>query len=278
MALNKLESTQPSESLNVDEFVSPVRDVDHLQAHKQQFQSLLDTVGVQAKPNSQILDERFMVADVKSGKEEVPVIGQEDTSTQKNGSATDQEKKRHSQSEEEIEELDEVKSKKKSSEKEETSLSSPSSKTAKLNVEDLQGQIRDTVDQVDQLKTALEHTKGEIKPAYQRLLHNRLTHIDDHLQIALSKAGVERPPELKEVKPTAHPVERFLTFLTNSQSQLNHLNDAVGYLSVNSNRVSPANILAIQIKVGYIQQQIELFTSLLNKALESMKTIMNVQV
>jgi len=44
------------------------------------------------------------------------------------------------------------------------------------------------------------------------------------------------------------------------------------------NQLSPATMLLIQIKVGYIQQEIELFTSMLNKALESTKTIMNVQV
>ena len=43
-------------------------------------------------------------------------------------------------------------------------------------------------------------------------------------------------------------------------------------------QITPANMLAIQMKMGYVQQQIELFTSLLNKALESTKTIMNVQV
>jgi hypothetical protein len=37
-------------------------------------------------------------------------------------------------------------------------------------------------------------------------------------------------------------------------------------------------MLRIQLKVGYITQEVEFFTAVLNKALESTKTIMNVQV
>jgi hypothetical protein len=49
-------------------------------------------------------------------------------------------------------------------------------------------------------------------------------------------------------------------------------------MSDNGKQFTAADMLAMQIKVGYVQQEIEFFTSLLNKALESTKTIMNVQV
>jgi hypothetical protein len=37
-------------------------------------------------------------------------------------------------------------------------------------------------------------------------------------------------------------------------------------------------MLAMQVKVGFVQQEMEFFTGMLNKALESTKTLMNVQV
>ena len=69
-----------------------------------------------------------------------------------------------------------------------------------------------------------------------------------------------------------------MSFLTNSQQQLENLNGTIAHLNIAGPNLSPANMLAIQLKMNAVTQQIELFTSLLNKALESAKTIMNVQV
>jgi hypothetical protein len=49
-------------------------------------------------------------------------------------------------------------------------------------------------------------------------------------------------------------------------------------MALQKDQISPASMLAIQIKVGFISQELDFFTGILNKALESTKTIMNVQV
>jgi hypothetical protein len=142
---------------------------------------------------------------------------------------------------------------------------------------ELASQADDVVAQIDMLKNKLETPDLEIKSSVQTLLRNKLNHIDENLKIALDKAGIEyKPPE----KPTslAKPVDRFLGLLTHSQSQLETLAEDVRSMANMEKELSPANMLLIQIKVSYIQQEIELFTSMLNKALESTKTIMNVQV
>lgn len=153
------------------------------------------------------------------------------------------------------------------------------SKMSKLSPEGIKTQAKDAIDQIEKVKTQLSQAQGEIKPSYQTLLRNRLSHIDDNLRIALSKAGVEykTPPKVAETGKT-NPVQRFIGFLTNSQHQLENLQVTIENLNITGAQLSPANMLAIQMKMGYVQQQIELFTSLLNKALESTKTIMNVQV
>jgi hypothetical protein len=74
------------------------------------------------------------------------------------------------------------------------------------------------------------------------------------------------------------PIDRFLGMLTHSQTQLQSLASDVVKLQGPDGNITPANMLLIQIKVGHISQEIELFTSMLNKALESTKAIMNVQV
>lgn len=42
--------------------------------------------------------------------------------------------------------------------------------------------------------------------------------------------------------------------------------------------ISTANMMAIQIKVQQVQQELEFFSNLLNQAMQASKTLMNVQV
>lgn len=155
---------------------------------------------------------------------------------------------------------------------------------SKMTPEDLRNQANDLIAQMGDVKSKLAQVE-DIKPAYQNLLQNRLTHIDDSLKIALSKAGVEYAPTGAEEalannlsNKTINPVERFLGYLTQGQYQLEHLQQTIEGLELEGKQLTPAGMLSLQIKVGQIQQEIELFTSLLNKALESTKTLMNVQV
>ncbi len=125
----------------------------------------------------------------------------------------------------------------------------------------------------------LEAPQAKIKESYTPLVHNKLSHINDSIRIALSKAG----GEIKEAVPPLpalsndNPIFRFLGLLTDGQSKLQSLSTEVEGWS-NKTDISPAKMLAVQLKVNFITQELEFFSSLLNKALESTKTIMNVQV
>lgn len=131
--------------------------------------------------------------------------------------------------------------------------------------------------QLDEVKGKLSTSDLQIKDSVQTLLRSKLSHIDESLKVALSKAGVEYTPPEKQAG-IATPIERFLGFLTHAQHQLENLGEGVQSLTAMKGQLSPATMLAIQVKVGYVQQEVELFTSLLNKLLESTKTVMNVQV
>jgi hypothetical protein len=156
-------------------------------------------------------------------------------------------------------------------------LNSKVNSISRSNPKDLSVQADNLVAQIDELKTKLSTPNLELKSSVQNLLRNKLTHIDESLKIALSKAGVEYNAP-KHAVGASKPIERFLGFLTDAQYQLQNLGHEVQVLGGETGQLSPASMLAIQIKVGYVTQEIEFFTSLLNKALESTKTIMNVQV
>ncbi len=148
----------------------------------------------------------------------------------------------------------------------------------KASAESLAGHARDLIAQIEEVKGKLATSNVEIKGSVQTLLKNKLSHIDENLKIALDKAGVEYQNAPVASQNLTNPVDRFLGFLTNGQYQLQHLSAQLEHMSKSGEQLSPARMLAVQIKVGYITQELELFYNLLNKALESTKTIMNVQV
>lgn len=140
----------------------------------------------------------------------------------------------------------------------------------------LVAQVDEAVDKIRSLRAKLEAPNITIKPEFQTSLRNQLSHIDDTLKVTLNKAGLEyKEPEV--VVAPKNPIERFLGFLENGQNQLQNLGSEISQFKALPS-INPQDMIALQYKVNLVQQQIELFTSLLNKSLESTKTVMNVQV
>lgn len=148
------------------------------------------------------------------------------------------------------------------------------------SLEDLTVDGRKTLEKlVDSRKTlesnpTLNFSKEDVKKGTRSLVH-----IDESLRIALSKVGSDKQIA-KAVAPTdaSTPVHKFLSYLTNSQHQFEHLNDQISYLSSSGTNISLANMMALQMKMGIITNQIDFFAGLLSKTLEATKTIMNIQV
>jgi hypothetical protein len=141
---------------------------------------------------------------------------------------------------------------------------------------DVIAQAQEVVDKMEQAKTKLATPNLQIQDSVQTLMRNKLTHIDENLRIAFSKAGIEYKE--KQLAVQANPIEKFLGLLTDGQHKLSTLGSEVQKWHANKEEINPANMLLLQIKVSQIQQELEFFSSLLNKSLESTKTIMNVQV
>jgi len=148
----------------------------------------------------------------------------------------------------------------------------------KVNPKDLVAQADEVINHIESIKQKLATPNLELKPSTQTVLQNKIAHIDENLRVAMSKAGLEYTAAPNADSKLVNPIERFLGFLTNGQQQLNSLSSEIETMHLNNKEISPANMLRIQMKVGYVTQEIEFFTAVLNKALDSTKTIMNVQV
>jgi hypothetical protein len=256
---------------------TPAEELERIAPNKEQFQALFNSSDP-LKTNFEIKDSTLTIEDMQN-KEKNPVFADENVSTQKSGTATDDDRQRRQQQSDEVEEITATSSKKSSTSLTENihALGKQASHLSELNPAELQKKTKEISSQIDQVKAQLAQSSSEIKPSYQTLLRNRLTHIDDNIRIALSKLGVESPAVKKIDTSRMNPAERFISMLTNSQANIDIIHQELARAS-ESNEISPIKFLAIQTKVYTIQEQVELFTSLLNKALESIKTIMNVQI
>lgn len=116
----------------------------------------------------------------------------------------------------------------------------------------------------------------QLDPATTAKLSTHIEHMDRALRdtVRLS-SGVEAGTLIDQEKP---PLVRFLKYLTESDKRLSTTAQEISALGASPQRLTPEKLLAVQVKLGFIQQELEFFTSALSKGIESVKTIMNVQI
>ncbi len=142
--------------------------------------------------------------------------------------------------------------------------------------DDFLSKAKEVSGQMEDLKSKLSSISNLPEGSTHDVLKNKLSHIDESLKVSLDRAGVEYSPNAKASGKS--PIENFLNLLGDGQARLESIQTDMATMQLQKKEMSPATMLSLQIKVGFIQQEIELFTSLLSKAIESTKTIMNVQV
>ncbi len=107
-------------------------------------------------------------------------------------------------------------------------------------------------------------------------LNGHIDHADQSLRSALSTVkGVEIGSLVPQDKP---PMVKFLQFLTDGDHRVSTMMDDITKLTQNGRQMSPQILLAVQLKIGFVQQELEFFTNVMNKSIESIKTTMNVQI
>jgi len=146
------------------------------------------------------------------------------------------------------------------------------------NARELVSQADAAIERMDSVKRKLSTPNIDMKSSVKNVLRNKLAHIDENLKVAMAKVGVDYvPPEAP--KGLLSPVKKFLGYLAHGQHQLENMSTEIAKMEQEgADKLSPSKLLTVQLKMGFIQQELEFFASLLNKTLESTKTLMNVQV
>jgi hypothetical protein len=148
---------------------------------------------------------------------------------------------------------------------------------------DMLAQASDIRSRIDRPRAILREI--EQLPADQKIkdrvlsspeLSKSIGHVERSLQEAVQlTTGVEVGSVAKVDKP---PLKKFLTYLTESDKRLTTIMNEIQALDMQKQKLTPERLLAIQVKMGFVQQQLEFFTTALSKSLDSIKTLMNVQI
>lgn len=132
------------------------------------------------------------------------------------------------------------------------------------------------INKIEQIKGTLNDPSLKLKSSVSYLLQNRVNNVHNDLSTIYSKLGMEYEVPMPTSSQILAPVRKFFGYLADGQTQLEKLKQDVQGIS--KSNFSVADMLIIQIKVAHISQELEFFSNLLNKTLESTKSLMNVQV
>lgn len=143
-------------------------------------------------------------------------------------------------------------------------------------IEDIQNRIDGSTKRIEEIQGGLNTPDLSFKKSIQSQLDTHASNVNDQVARALKQAGIESVDETTISR--ANPVTRFVDMLTSGQGKLETLGTYLDGMATTGAPLSPPRMLSIQMKVFIIQQELEFFANVLNKSLESTKTIMNVQV
>ena len=117
----------------------------------------------------------------------------------------------------------------------------------------------------------------EIPQEFVKQMDARIEHMDNAM-IDAKMITSGAPVASAAGAPSGSPTVRFLRYLTDADGRLDTIIADINSSTAKGNRLSPEKLLAIQIKLNYVNQELEFFTNILNRSIESIKTLMNVQI
>ncbi len=145
------------------------------------------------------------------------------------------------------------------------------------SLQSIQGQMNSTSSSLGDIKNQL-HTKGlKLKQSDKYLLRNKLGNASKHLRSTAEHLGADPGPEI-DLKKTKNPLNKFLSMVADGQHQLNSAATQLRNMNTSGKSVNAGEMMLIQVKLQKAQQELDYTSVLLGKAVEMIKTLLNVQI
>jgi hypothetical protein len=149
--------------------------------------------------------------------------------------------------------------------------------TQGANLDTLLTQAKSAQTTLGDISSQLNTKNLKLKQSQRYLLRNKLGDANAMLKAANAKVGGETPPP-PTPSSSGGIIGKFLDFVSDGQNHINAIQKQLTDLKAKGDSLNPADFLAIQLKMGHAQQEIEYASIMLSKAVEDMKMLFNVQL
>lgn len=146
----------------------------------------------------------------------------------------------------------------------------PSPETIHTQLQQVRGTLNDVSNQ-------LSTPNLPLKPSQKQLLKSKLLDANGHLRSANEMMGAQIP---KPVDPSKFkgPLGRFFGWLTHGQMLMESAGARLHQMGSSGKPLNAGDFLAIQVKIGQAQQELEFSSVLLANAVQAFKTLMQLQI
>lgn len=141
----------------------------------------------------------------------------------------------------------------------------------------LLSQVKSSQVMLSDMNNDLNTKNLKLKQSQRYVLRSKLTSANNYLQAANVKMGTQTPP-LAPHTTGGGIMGKFLNYISDGQSNLMAAQQQLLNLKGKGDALKPADFLAIQIKLAHAQQEIEYASVMLSKAVDDLKTLMNIQL
>jgi hypothetical protein len=148
---------------------------------------------------------------------------------------------------------------------------------SKPSFDTLLSQVKSAHNMLGDMTNSLNTKDLKLKPSQRYLLRNKLKNANTYLRSANGKLGAPIPAEPKETK-SGGILGKFLNYISDGQNNLMAAQKQIANLKGKGDTLQPADFLSIQIKMSHAQQEIEYASIMLGKAVDTLKTLMNIQL
>lgn len=142
----------------------------------------------------------------------------------------------------------------------------------------LMTQVKQAQTTLGDINNGLNTKNLKLKQSQRYLLKNKLTDANAHIRAANAKMGAETPPPAAPQASGGGIIGKFLDYVSEGQSNLMAAQQQILNLKGKGDSLKPADFLAIQLKLGHAQQEIEFASIMLSKAVDDLKMIFNIQL
>ena len=140
----------------------------------------------------------------------------------------------------------------------------------------LLGQAQATRDTLGTVEQQLNTPNLKFKRSQSHLIRNKLTDANDYLRSATDKLGADSPEPRSSAGMSM--LGKLLAYVGTGQDQLNVIQQQLHKLSSSGASVNGPDMLVLQIKLSQAQQEVEYSATLVNKMIDSLKTLFSVQL